>query len=154
MIRVRARVDDVANRPIGALLDRRHDRVGLRRRTGIDDHDAIRSDLDADVAAGADDHVEVRPQLEHFEAAGILLAGLLGAAAAPITPTAPAMATTAKRAAAAIATFVLAIDVTSDSIAASRPAHSDRSMCDAQMLVDHVRDWQILPRMTSETKLQ
>ena len=70
MIRIGAGVDDVSNRPRRELLDRRDDRVGPRRRPGIDDHHAIVSDLDADVAAGAGDHVEVRAQLEHFEIAG------------------------------------------------------------------------------------
>ena len=127
MIGVRAGVDDVSNRPIRTLPDRRQDRVGLRRRPGIDDHDPIRSGLDGDIAAGAGDHVEVRPQLDHFEAAGFLLADLLPLRCwARITLVAPVMVTTANTVAAAIARSVLLDGLI----------------------------WQILPRMTKGTKLQ
>ena len=70
MIRIGAGVDDVANRARRDLLIAATTVAGRGRRTGVDDHDAIVSDLDADVAAGAGDHEEVGSQLKHFEAAG------------------------------------------------------------------------------------
>ena len=69
MIRIGAGVDDVANRARRELLDRGEHRRP-RPRAGIDDHDAVVADLDADVAAGAGDHEEVRAELEDFEPAG------------------------------------------------------------------------------------
>src|SRR6185503_20954066 len=71
VIRIGAGIDHVSNRPRGDLLDRGDDRTSCRRRTSIDDHYTIVSDLDADVAAGAGDHEEVGAELEYFEIAGL-----------------------------------------------------------------------------------
>ena len=38
---------------------------------GIDQHDAVGSDLDADVAAGAGDHIEIRPHLDDVKIGGL-----------------------------------------------------------------------------------
>ena len=64
VIGIGARVDDVADRPRRELLDRGHDRAGLRGLPGVHDDDAVLADLDADVGARTGDHEEVRAKLE------------------------------------------------------------------------------------------
>src|SRR5262249_31425616 len=68
VIRVRARVDDVANRLVGQATDRRHDLVGVRRGPGVHEQDAIVADLERDVAAGSNEHVDVALHFERVKA--------------------------------------------------------------------------------------
>src|SRR6266550_2727007 len=77
MIRIGAGIDDVSNGPGRDLFDRSHDRSRCRRRTRIDDHHTIVSDLNADVAAGAGDHEKVGAELEYLEIAAIGRPGFL-----------------------------------------------------------------------------
>ena len=73
VVGVHARVDDVADGQRRQTPDRRQHLVGHRRRTGVDEDDAVGSDLHDDVAAGAADDVEVRAQLHDVETATLLL---------------------------------------------------------------------------------
>ena len=73
-IRTRVGVDDVARRQIGQLLQRYQHLVRGRRSAGVDQHDAIRPDLHADIPASPGEHVEVLPDLDHLEP-GVRLGG-------------------------------------------------------------------------------
>src|SRR4029077_7993788 len=53
----------------GQLLERGQDPFGSGGRSGIDQHDAIRANLDADVSTRAGDHVEVLAHLDDVEPA-------------------------------------------------------------------------------------
>ena len=77
MVRIGAGIDDVSNGPGRELFDRGHDSIRPRRQTRIHDDDAVITDLNADVAAGAGDHEEVGAELEYLEIAWIR--GLLDA---------------------------------------------------------------------------
>src|ERR1044072_5526499 len=59
MIRVRVRVDDVADRPIRQLTQRRQQSIRFLCRPGIDEPHAEAADLHGDIRASADDHVHV-----------------------------------------------------------------------------------------------
>lgn len=86
---IRIGVDDVANRLIGQLLDRRHDRVRHLPRTRVHEDDPIGPDLDGDVAARATDHVKVRLHLKHLERVAAPL--ILRCADTALTPSTAAM---------------------------------------------------------------
>ena len=59
VISVRVRVDDVTNRPVGQLTQRRQDRIGILHSTGIDDDRSKTADLHRDVRPCANDDVDV-----------------------------------------------------------------------------------------------
>jgi hypothetical protein len=67
VVRIRARIDDVANGLWRDSFDRGDDTRGAGRRSGVDHDDSVLADLDADVAAGAGDHEEVRSDLQDLE---------------------------------------------------------------------------------------
>ena len=69
VIGMKVRVDDVPNRLVGQLLDRREQLLAHLRGAGIDDEHALVTDLDRDVAAGAEQHVDVALHREHVNLA-------------------------------------------------------------------------------------
>ena len=61
------RVDDEADRPVRQLADLGEQLRRRRRKTGVDDEDAVVADLHGDVAAGAGQHVDVPLHRQHFD---------------------------------------------------------------------------------------
>jgi hypothetical protein len=70
MIRIRAGVDDQANRRLGDLPHLGEHLVGHGRRAGVDQDDAVLSHLHHDVAARAEDRIDGRPDLDRFKCRG------------------------------------------------------------------------------------
>ena len=70
MLRVRARVDDHADRLAGDRLHRRQHLVGVRVRAAVDENHAVFAEMRGDVRARAEDHVNVGADLNRLEAAG------------------------------------------------------------------------------------
>ncbi len=78
MIRIRTRVDDVADGQRRNRLDRREDLVAHGRFVGVDDEERIRADLDGDVAAGAGEHVDAALHRQDLDLALVLVGGPIG----------------------------------------------------------------------------
>lgn len=68
-------VNDESNGPVRELPDFGQDAFRHLRRSAVDDHRAVLSDLDADVPTGARYQVEIRPYLKDFNLSVYLLLG-------------------------------------------------------------------------------
>ena len=78
MIRVDVGVDDVEQRPVRELLDLREDGGREWRESRVNQHRALFSHLQGDVAAGAGHHVDVALNRHHLDLSvgGILRLGV------------------------------------------------------------------------------
>ena len=73
VIRLCARINNVASGQFGQFSDRGQNAVGGAFGTRIHQHDAIDPDLNADISASPGDHVKVRPDLHDIQPAARLL---------------------------------------------------------------------------------